>query len=70
MGQVTVDDPDVTIETILTRWPATAEVFLRHRTHCVGCLIAPFHTVIDTCAEYDLDEEMFRRALREAATTR
>ena len=31
--------------TLFRAWPATARVFLAHRTACVGCPIAPFHTV-------------------------
>jgi AGCS family alanine or glycine:cation symporter len=28
---------------------------MRHKMLCVGCLVNPFHTVIDACAEYGLD---------------
>jgi hypothetical protein len=34
---------------------------------CVGCLISPFHTVSDACAEYHLDEEAFVAELMQAA---
>jgi hypothetical protein len=33
---------------------------------CIGCPITPFHTVIDACAEYNLDEAAFRAELRAA----
>ena len=36
---------------------------------CFGCPIAPFHTVIDACLEYRLDEDQFRAKLREAVAS-
>ncbi|MCE6950949.1 DUF1858 domain-containing protein [Cereibacter sphaeroides] len=62
-----LDDPDLPLARIFDRWPATADVFLSRRMLCLGCPIAPFHTVIDACAEYGLDEADFRLALRSAA---
>lgn len=61
-----IDDPGQTLTMIFRTWPTVVEVFLAHRMFCPGCPIAPFHTVIDACAEYDLDEEAFRTALRRA----
>lgn len=62
-----IDDPDLPLTEIFRTWPETARVFWAYRTACVGCPIAPFHTVIDTCAEYRLDEATFRADLRRAA---
>jgi hypothetical protein len=31
---------------------------------CVGCLIGPFHTIADACAEYDLNKEDFMAELK------
>ena len=47
-----MDDPDLPLEDLMSRWPETIAVFLRHNMLCVGCLIGPFHTVIEACAEY------------------
>ncbi|GGD29763.1 DUF1858 domain-containing protein [Sinisalibacter lacisalsi] len=62
-----LDDPDLPLADLMTHWPATVPVFVRHRMLCVGCLISPFHTVTDACAEYHLDEELFLAELRIAA---
>ena len=62
-----IDDPDLPLAEIFRAWPATMRVFLAHRTACAGCPIAPFHTVVDTCAQYRLDEAAFRVELRLAA---
>jgi hybrid cluster-associated redox disulfide protein len=62
-----IDDPDLPLGELFRRWPEVAPVFWRHGAACVGCPIAPFHTVVDTCAEYHLDEAVFRTELRSAA---
>ncbi|SMX49323.1 hypothetical protein MAA8898_04266 [Maliponia aquimaris] len=60
------DDPKLPLSDLMVRWPATAAVFMRHGMLCVGCLIAPFHTITDACAEYHLDVNAFVAELREA----
>ncbi|WP_028465059.1 MULTISPECIES: DUF1858 domain-containing protein [Nisaea] len=62
-----INDPDLPLTTLFKEWPGTPAVFIRHRMLCYGCPIAPFHTVIDACAEYKLDEDAFRAELRQAA---
>ncbi len=59
-----MDDPDLPLRLLFDHWPETAGVFLAHRMFCFGCPIAPFHTVVDACAEYRLDEAAFRAELR------
>jgi hybrid cluster-associated redox disulfide protein len=62
-----IDDPDLELSRLFELWPAAAQVFLDRRMLCFGCPIAPFHTVIDACLEYHLDEEAFRAEIRAAA---
>lgn len=40
---------------LFERHPATVTVFMRHRMVCVGCEIAPFHTVSQVIELYHLD---------------
>ena len=54
-----IDNPDLPLADMMTRWPETIPVFLRHKMLCVGCLISPFHTLVDACREYNLDEDQF-----------
>lgn len=61
-----LDDPDLPLGEMMERWPATVPVFLRHKMLCVGCLISPFHTYVDACAEYGLDEVAFIAELQAA----
>lgn len=67
MKHATIVDTDMPLADLMTRWPKTIPVFVRHRMLCVGCLISPFHTVVDACAEYGLDEDAFVAELLEAA---
>ncbi|WP_299818765.1 DUF1858 domain-containing protein [uncultured Roseibium sp.] len=67
MKRAKIDDPDLPLTVLFKDWPQTAAVFIRHRMLCYGCPIAPFHTVIDSCREYELDEQAFRAELRAAA---
>jgi hybrid cluster-associated redox disulfide protein len=54
-----IDDPDLPLGALMTQWPDTITVFMCHKMLCVGCLVNPFHTVIDACAEYGLDVDAF-----------
>jgi hybrid cluster-associated redox disulfide protein len=56
-------DPDMTVDEIMRRWPATIRVVIRHKMLCVGCPIAIFHTVTDACAAHAIDEASFSEAL-------
>ncbi|PWR03360.1 hypothetical protein DKT77_06905 [Meridianimarinicoccus roseus] len=67
MARLRLDDPDLPLADLMTAWPRTIPVFVRHKMLCVGCLVSPFHTVTDACAEYDLNEETFLAELRQAA---
>lgn len=64
-----IENPDLPLQVLFDRWPRTALVFLAHRMLCFGCPIAPFHTVIDACLEYGLEEAAFRGELRAALST-
>ncbi len=61
---------DSVVDDIMRQWPATMRVFLDYRMHCVGCPIAVFHTVNDSCREHGVDAEAFLGALRRQAALR
>lgn len=48
------DIDDLSLAEIMSRWPSTIRTFLDRRMHCVGCPIAPFHTLIDAAEEHGL----------------
>ena len=62
-----ITDPDLPLKDLMTEWPQTIPVFLRHDMLCVGCLVSPFHTVTDACREYHLNHDAFVEELLRAA---
>jgi hybrid cluster-associated redox disulfide protein len=48
------DIVDLSVAEIMTTWPSTIRTFLDRRMHCVGCPIAPFHTLPDAAEEHGL----------------
>ena len=66
MDRPTNIDPDMTVDEIMRRWPATIRVMIRNRMLCVGCPIAIFHTVADACNAHDVEMEPFCEELLEA----
>lgn len=61
-----LQDPDLPIADLMRRWPATIAVFTAHGMLCVGCLVGPFHTIEDACAEYGLEPAALLAELRAA----
>lgn len=52
-------DPDMPVDEIMRRWPATIRVMIRHRMLCIGCPAGGFHTVADAAAAHAMDEAFF-----------
>ena len=63
-----LDNPVLSLDVVMAKWPQTIPVFLRHRMLFVGCMVSPFHTVEDACAEYGLDVDAFYVELFAALT--
>jgi len=59
MKRVELENPDLDLDTLLRRFPRLAPAFLNRDMLCVGCMVAPFHTLTDACAEYGLSQERF-----------
>jgi len=59
MRRIQLDDPDLPLKDLMSQWPKTIPVFIRHGMLCVGCFVSPFHTITDACAAYNLDVETF-----------
>jgi hybrid cluster-associated redox disulfide protein len=54
------------VDDVMSQWPATIRVFLKHKMGCVGCPIATFHSVDEACHEHGVDRDSFMTALRNA----
>lgn len=48
----------MTIEMLLKRWPAAAEVFQRRKMACPGCAVAAFYTIVDAAEIYGLSPDL------------
>jgi hybrid cluster-associated redox disulfide protein len=50
---------EMTISDVLDRWPQTAQVFQAYNMACVGCVVAPFYTIVDAALVYGVSVEEF-----------
>ena len=57
---------DSLVKEVVERHPQTISVFSKHGLNCVGCYIAPFHTITDTAREYALRIEPLLSELNSA----
>jgi hybrid cluster-associated redox disulfide protein len=58
---------DLTVDEVMRRWPTTIRVILESGMGCVGCPIAPFHSVAEACGEHHVNAPSLLRALRQIA---
>ena len=58
---------DMTVDQVMTRWPASKRVFMDFRLGCVGCPIATFHSVDEASREHNIDGGAFLAALQAVA---
>lgn len=58
-----IDPTSTTVAELLDRDPAAMRLFIDRRMSCIGCAIAPYHTIEEACREYDLAVDGFMREL-------
>lgn len=56
---------DITVSEIMSRWPDTMRLFIDRHLLCVGCPIAPFHTLSDVAEEHGVDLDDLTEAVTE-----
>ena len=64
--QITADSR---VREVVERPPQTVLVFARHGLQCVGCYIAPFHTIADSAREYAMALDPLLGDLNQATVT-
>jgi hybrid cluster-associated redox disulfide protein len=67
MKKIALLTTELTVDEVMRRWPPTIRVFLDFSMHCVGCPIAPFHSVEEACREHGVDLAEFFGRLQAAA---
>ena len=70
MKQIALLTTELTVDDVMRRWPPTIRVFLDFRMHCVGCSIAPFHTIEEACREHGIDLAVIFSHLHAVASSR
>lgn len=56
----------IMMDVLMTERPEIIPVLLKRKMHCVGCLLASFHSVADAAYEHDIDEAELLEALQSA----
>ena len=52
MQPITPITADSLVKEVVEIHPQTIAVFVKHGLNCVGCYIAPFHTIADSAREH------------------
>jgi hybrid cluster-associated redox disulfide protein len=56
-------DRSITVAQLLDQHPAAMRPFIDWQMSCIGCPMAPYHTIEDVCREYDLPLDDFTQEL-------
>lgn len=54
----------MSLQAIMTTWPATLRVFIDWRLYCIGCPIAGYHRMADAAYLHGYSEGALRMAIR------
>lgn len=55
---------DTPMDIAMAENPRSMVILLEYKIHCVGCMLAPFHSVADAAIEHDIDEDELLAILR------
>lgn len=55
----------MTLGEVVTRFPESAEVMLKHGLHCVGCHVAAFETVEQGCKAHGMSDKSIEKMVKE-----
>ena len=58
---------ELSVLDVLSRWPASARLFLRYRMACIGCDFSRFDRVGEALAVHGLDPQVFLEGLAAVA---
>ena len=65
-GGIGVLHKNMSIESVVNKYPQTIGVFLKHGLHCIGCHIAAYETLEQGAAAHGVDLDQFLKDLNEA----
>lgn len=58
---------DMSIMEIVSKYPDTADVFMNHGLHCIGCAAASFETLEDGAKAHGIDINKLLKDLNKVA---
>ena len=61
---------DMTITDIVSKFPETVEIFMKHGLHCVGCAAARFENLEQGANVHGIDVDVLVKDLNGAITTK
>ncbi len=61
---------DMTIEQVVTEYPETMMVFMRHGLHCVGCHVSAYESIEEGAMAHGINVDALVADLNKVATAR
>ncbi len=61
---------DMTIEEVVTQYPETMVVFMRHGLHCVGCHVSAFENIEEGAQAHGINVDALVADLNKVASSR
>ena len=61
---------DMTIEEVVTQYPETMVVFMRHGLHCVGCHVSAFENIEEGASAHGINVDALVADLNKVAASR
>ncbi len=61
---------DMTIEKVVTEYPESMMVFMRHGLHCVGCHVSAFESIEDGAMAHGINVDALVADLNKVALAR
>ena len=61
---------DVKIEEVVTQYPETMMVFMKHGLHCVGCHVSAFESIEDGANSHGINVDALVADLNKVISTR
>jgi len=61
---------DIKIEEVVTQYPETMMVFMKHGLHCVGCHVSAFESIEDGAKTHGIDVDALVEDLNRVISSR
>lgn len=69
-GEIMTITKDTTIEDVVSQYPETMMVFMRHGLHCVGCHVSAFESIEDGASAHGINVDALVEDLNKVISAR